>query len=210
MSGEMGQDSFISKVSSHNCTSDCCISDSIPQNTAGGKKVTFLKMYKSYILLGVRDSCHLHHGFQLCQLPFFSEWKISRVVAERWFFGTLYRYLAYHLCLIKKNAIKIHHGNVSILDATCRGYGSGHCDTRLTTPAAWPAAVMAASSTLQAASELRTHQLQGSFSRHHLREKKAFLLWGLRMTMTTSSSNDHNTKEFLGLELAFSTLFGTH
>lgn len=96
-----------------------------------------------------------------------------------------------------------------------RSYRSSRCSAHLTTPSAWPAAVRATTSILQAATELCTHWLQGrapaGSSGHHLREKKGFfLLWGLRTTMTTSSSNDHNTKEFPGLELAFSTLYGTH
>lgn len=70
-------------------------------------------MYKSPILLAVCDSCHLHHSFLLYQVPSFSEWKNLKSSSRKVVFWTLYSYLTYHLCLIKKDAIKIHQSNVS-------------------------------------------------------------------------------------------------
>lgn len=120
-------------------------------------------------------------------------------------FWTSYSYLAYHLCLIKKDVIKIHQSNISTLDATHCGCGSS-CSSAATPCPVTGLLRSVTTFILYAAAELFTCQLWWSSSRHHLRERKALSLYDLGMTVAPSSSKGH-TKEFLSLELAFPTLF---
>lgn len=85
------------------------VCDSTPRRTAGGKeRVTFLKCTKATYYCCVWQNCHLCHSFLLCQLPFLSVNGKPQSSIRKVVFWTLYSYLAYPLCLIKKGHCKTH------------------------------------------------------------------------------------------------------
>lgn len=74
----------------------------------------------------VWQSCHLCHRFLLCQLPFFSVNGKSQSSIRKVVFWTLYSYLAYPLCLIKKDTVKLTPGQGSGCQAGAAGAIRNH------------------------------------------------------------------------------------
>lgn len=107
----------------------------------GEGKLLCFNVQTPYTTGCVWQSCHPRHSFLSCQLPFFPVSGESQSSMRKAVFGTSYRYLAYHLCLMKKGAIKIPSEQGATLDATARlrelRSTHGLPGTCLATPTGW-------------------------------------------------------------------------
>lgn len=95
-----------------------------PEILLGKGKTSVSKKEQSLQLLAARARAityALHPSPLLCWLPFSSASGKSHSDLRKVVFWTLYSYLAYHLCLIKKGAIKIPPERGWTLDATDLG-----------------------------------------------------------------------------------------